>query len=360
MPQVTPYKGSNTLETIALGHQLNSRTRQLDQQDQRIAQRDVSLAQNQDRLDIAAKQAGLKREEFARLVMNEAIGNSNNAAQAAAQLEYYTKKAPDEKALQFLQSIPEEFYGGSIKTAGTTEFTQTTAGFSDEDRMAAQRIKAGLDPRAVSDQVVNVGDVPTLIDRNEGVTRDLVEPEAVADNAGTVAAGKAAGKQAVEQSGEAIKQLAAIKKQLGNIDDAIAAIDSGANSGAVASRLPSVTQSSIELDNARARLGLDVVGATTFGALSQGELDLALNVALPTNLEPAALRDWLVRKKDAQNKLAQELEGAAIYLGQPGNTPADYLQLLRDSGGFQEGLNAPLTAEEQAELEALEAKYANP
>ena len=74
-------------------------------------------------------------------------------------------------------------------------------------------------------------------------------------------------------------------------------------------------------------MGLDVVGATTFGALSESELKFALDTALPTSLEPAELKDWLVRKKDSQSKLSNELRKAASFLGQPGNTIADYLDL---------------------------------
>jgi lysophospholipase L1-like esterase len=62
----------------------------------------------------------------------------------------------------------------------------------------------------------------------------------------------------------------------------------------------------------RSRLGLDVVGAVTFGALSEGELNLALDVALPTDLSPPDLKKWVLNKKAAQEKVVDERYAALI------------------------------------------------
>ena len=95
------------------------------------------------------------------------------------------------------------------------------------------------------------------------------------------------------------------------------------------SLLPSVRKASVELDNLQGRLGLDVLQSTTFGALSAAELAFALDTALPQKLPPADLRKWMVRKKDAQVKLARYLTEAAIFLGTEGNTTVDFIQAQR-------------------------------
>lgn len=154
--------------------------------------------------------------------------------------------------------------------------------------------------------------------------------QAELDQARAGAASKAAGTQAIKKSGEAIDRLGNIKTNIQNIDAAVKAIDEGARTGAIQSRLPSIKASSIALDNIQKRMGLDVIGDTTFGALSKGELDLALSTALPTNLKPPALREWLLEKKAAQQKLSGYLESAAIFLGTPGNTPADWVREQKD------------------------------
>ena len=116
------------------------------------------------------------------------------------------------------------------------------------------------------------------------------------------------------------------RKSIGNINRAIQAIDDGANTGAIQRFFPSITTASVELDQLRNELGLDVIGAVTFGALSKGELDLALSTALPDKLEGPALRDWLVRKKEAQNKTILNMREAVQFLSKPGATVADFIQ----------------------------------
>ena len=60
--------------------------------------------------------------------------------------------------------------------------------------------------------------------------------------------------------------------------------------------------------------------------MSEAELKFALDVALPKNLKGPALKEWLQKKKESQVKLVDYLEDAAIFLGTPGNTIADFLE----------------------------------
>ena len=159
--------------------------------------------------------------------------------------------------------------------------------------------------------------------RQSGFDRET--PQELADIEVKKESQKTLVKQAATASKEAFDGLKGIRKTIANIDDAIKTLDKGAETGPIISKLPSFRQAAIELDNIKGRMGLDVVGATTFGALSESELAFALNVALPDSLEPAALKEWLVKKKDSQTKLANELRKAASFLGTPGNTIADYL-----------------------------------
>jgi hypothetical protein len=59
---------------------------------------------------------------------------------------------------------------------------------------------------------------------------------------------------------------------------------------------------------------LDVIGSVTFGALSEAELQLALDTALPTDLSGPALIEYLDRKIVAQEKVAREQQKLAEYL----------------------------------------------
>jgi hypothetical protein len=138
-------------------------------------------------------------------------------------------------------------------------------------------------------------------------------------------ASEAAAVAAIDLSKEAFTKIAPIRLNLSNYDEAIRLIDEGADTGVISSRFPSMKQASIELDNLQGRLGLDVVGNTTFGALSESELAFALDTALPKKLEGPELQVWLKRKKAAQEKLLAYTERAATYLGTPGNTVAGWI-----------------------------------
>ena len=148
-----------------------------------------------------------------------------------------------------------------------------------------------------------------------------------------------AAKVSIAASDKYFARLDAIRPLISNIDRAIAAIDDGAKSGVFISMMPSFRDASKQLDNIQKRLGLDVVSNTTFGALSAGELSLAIDTALPTNMDPPELREWLVEKKNAQVKLSNYVEDAAIFLGTPGNTIARWIEYQKSQR--QEGRAQP-------------------
>jgi hypothetical protein len=77
-------------------------------------------------------------------------------------------------------------------------------------------------------------------------------------------------------------------------------------------------------------LGLDVVGSTTFGALSEGELNLALDIGLPTNMERKDLLNWVRKKKAAQEKLANYFTEQAQFLSIPNMKVGDWLDHLEE------------------------------
>ena len=139
----------------------------------------------------------------------------------------------------------------------------------------------------------------------------------------------ATGTQSIEISKAAFDKLPEIGKNISNLDRAKELIEDGeAGVGPIMSLLPSFRDASIELDNLANQLGLDVVSMTTFGALSEGELKLAINTALPTNLRGQKLVDWIDRKKVAQTKLYDELQRVASFFGQGGNI-AEYMEQMK-------------------------------
>lgn len=131
--------------------------------------------------------------------------------------------------------------------------------------------------------------------------------------------------QAVDLAGKGWESYGKIQQSIGSIDTAIQAIDDGARTGAVEKYFVNITEASATLQNAMDRMGLDVIGSVTFGALSEGELRLAMETAVPRNLDETQLRSWLVKRKDAQQKAAAMVLDAAQFLSDPKNTLNDWI-----------------------------------
>ena len=152
--------------------------------------------------------------------------------------------------------------------------------------------------------------------------------------------------QTAKAAEDIFKQVDQIRGTLPNYDEALAAIDEGANIGKIQSMLPSFKQSTIRFENAANRLGLDVVSSVTFGALSEGELKLAMETAMPRGMTPEATREWITAKRDAQAKLADQMEEAALFFSR-GGTRAEWveeqraLKEQREGGDAQQAAGAP-------------------
>ena len=153
---------------------------------------------------------------------------------------------------------------------------------------------------------------------------------------------EATGAAAAKQSQAAIDQAQKIGTNITNLREVIRLVDKeGAETGPLAARLPSFRTATLELENMRRRLGLDVISSVTFGALSEAELKMALDTALPTQLEGPQLVAWANNKVDAQEKLKNYLEEQAIYLSKPGSSPAGWLE--------QQKANVPRKTKPQAD-----------
>ena len=145
-----------------------------------------------------------------------------------------------------------------------------------------------------------------------------------------------AGTVGVDTALAAFEKVGEIRTNIANLEEAKRLLlpedqgGGGANSGQLADLLPNWKASTIALENVKNRLGLDVVGSVTFGALSESELNMALNTALPTNMPEAQLIQWLDDKIKAQNKLMAYLNDQAIFLSDGDKTVGDWLRHVRE------------------------------
>ena len=213
-----------------------------------------------------------------------------------------------------------------IAAAGAAErfFGSLTADLSEEQKADARLIQLGLEARAGTTS------------SRERIATDEDLTESVAESEATIAQrrkfGEATGALRSKLIDKGFSTVQSINVNIRNLDKAIAAIDEGASTGVIESRFfPTIRKSTVLLEQIQSELGLDVVGGVTFGALSKGELDLALTVALPLGLQPPELRQWLEDKKSAQGKLRDYYAEQIDFLDQGGSV-AGFLRAQERSG----------------------------
>jgi hypothetical protein len=148
----------------------------------------------------------------------------------------------------------------------------------------------------------------------------------------TAAANIANAKAASAEATKAYQTVNTVRKTIPAYDQAITAIENGAftSPAKILNNFPTLTNAGADLDSARIALGLGVIQMTTFGALSKGELDLALESGVPKG-DRGQVMARLQQRKAAQIKYANALEEAAIYLGTSGNTIASYMKMQKDN-----------------------------
>lgn len=217
--------------------------------------------------------------------------------------------------------------GGGGTPAEQQTFEALIASMSPEDQVKARRIEAGLDPRAsisANERIALNEELAALVAASQA---DIKEAGKFAEMTGSSRA------KAIDSGFETIQNIDA---NIRNLDRAVEALDAGAETGAIVSRFtPTLREQSVVLQQIQASLGLDVVQSVSFGALSEGELRLALATALPINLDQPALRQWIVDRQAAQRKLRGYFSRQIDFLD-TGGTVAGFLRQERKKAGVQD------------------------
>lgn len=163
-----------------------------------------------------------------------------------------------------------------------------------------------------------------------------------ADISVSEAAGKANAADRIAAASAAADKVMKLENGLAVYDNLVNEIDNGANTSVYTSWAPTIKDSTKRFEQGARELGLGVISNTTFGALSEAELRLAMETAVP-QLQPAAMRKWLLDKKAAQQKLADEMFKYAEHL-ENGGTKVSWIKSQKemkkvqsDRGGSGQG-----------------------
>ena len=139
----------------------------------------------------------------------------------------------------------------------------------------------------------------------------------------------------IKLSGESMSK---IKQNLANYQIALDALDAGeggiAISGRISQFIPDITAAAQSLRTAKSKLGLDIIGSVTFGALSEGELKLAMDTGLPDdNLSPVELRKWITDRMDAQRKALSAVNDTLRHFTNQGSIKDYYTDIVGIDNG---------------------------
>ena len=168
-------------------------------------------------------------------------------------------------------------------------------------------------------------------------------------------------KNRAKQLQDYAKSIPQAQRLVDNYKAVLKTIDDGASTGFIMSKLPSLRAASQRLDALQQELGLNVIANTTFGALSESELNFALRTALPTNLNPDELKIEIQRRLDIQNKLIAYMMEAQKFIKE-GGTVNGFLELkyneqkAREEAQQNEGATTPppkTSSSKKFEMEVL-------
>ena len=229
---------------------------------------------------------------------------------------------PDNVLQSLNMAESEAMNRGLIGGADKNGFAPTVSGIQVDPKTGQQYVVQTDRNTGVSKRVDIEGAVTTT--PTQQMDRESEADVSVAQRKADIDLRKSQVKDANQIAKDTFIKIPAVKSQLSTINNAIASIDKGGSTGFMQNFFPSFRSETLELQNSLNQMGLDVVSATTFGALSEGELRLAMDVAAPRSMQPEALKSWLSERRDAKRKLVREMEKMASALG--GNiTVKEYL-----------------------------------
>jgi len=125
-----------------------------------------------------------------------------------------------------------------------------------------------------------------------------------------------------------IYSIANEDRTLAQIEDKI--INGDADTGYVEQYLPTWNKDTLELQRLGNTLGLNIIQSTTFGALSAGEMKLAMDTALPKGMQEDDLLEWVQTRRVARKKLRLEMMNYVNFMNDRDPSDPNYKSAQND------------------------------
>jgi len=155
----------------------------------------------------------------------------------------------------------------------------------------------------------------------------------------------------IGNANEVMNSYITSQQQMTNYDEAISAIDSGANTSRLSQLFPTMRAATARLEQVGNKMALNILSGVSMGALSEKELEMLQATALP-KMPAADLKIWLQDRKIAEQKYADLLlEASQAYAG--GESKTDFATRKK-----KESEERNKKKRGKARLDELRAKYA--
>ena len=209
-----------------------------------------------------------------------------------------------------------------VRTPSTSEVNRKTTTFADGSALMIDT-KGNARLLTKDGTVINQSDPKYQTELAKSIEQGIIQE-------GKLIFQREEAKNRAKQLQSYAKSIPQAQRLVANYEAVLKTIDDGAETGFIMSRLPSLRAASQRLDALQQELGLNVIANTTFGALSESELNFALRTALPTNLNPDELKIEIQRRLEIQNKLIAYMMEAQKFI-RDGGTVNGFLELKYDA-----------------------------
>lgn len=224
-----------------------------------------------------------------------------------------------------------QFFGGGAgddgKTAAIKNYEYFTSIINDPAATKAQKDnarrqlgeigRAGALPSSISyrdqDFILNTDDGKYYRALDNKTLDEVQRQEAAA--AGAEVESKEIAKQRSQLRSEAIKSISIAQSKINSYDEAIRLIDQGASTERYEKALPTLKTATSMLESVRSSLALDTLKGVSLGALSEKEMEVLQETSIPSG-DPREVKDWIVRRKEAERKLISMLKDQVIWMNE--------------------------------------------
>jgi len=235
-----------------------------------------------------------------------------------------------------------------VRTPSTSEVNRKTTTFADGSALMIDT-KGNARLLTKDGTVINQSDPKYQTELAKSIEQGIIQE-------GKLIFQREEAKNRAKQLQSYAKSIPQAQRLVDNYEEVLKTIDEGAETGFIMSKLPSLRAASQRLDALQQELGLNVIANTTFGALSESELNFALRTALPTNLNPDELKIEIQRRLEVQNKLIAYMMEAQKFI-RDGGTVNGFLEQKYDEQKAREkaqqngGATTPPSSDEDEQYE---------